>query len=168
LKEWIETGQVLSKTEIRGIEPVGPLRMVGVRMKCSMTEIGSAIGSAFHQTTQTIDRYGVPSDGEPIAVYHAMDMKGQTFDFTAGLVVPESVDSMPEDLASVSIPATPALVVEHLGSYDNLGNAWSAAYQFVRYKKLKPTKVPAFEVYRNDPDQTPSSNLRTEISVPLK
>lgn len=57
---------------------------------------------------------------------------------------------------------------EHVGSYSHLGNAWSAANQFARDKKLKQSKVGAFELYKNDPKDTTAADLRTEIFLPLK
>ena len=47
LKEWIETGQILSQTKIRGVESVGPLQMAGVRKSCAMSEIGPSMEAAF-------------------------------------------------------------------------------------------------------------------------
>ena len=46
LKEWIETGEILSETTIRGIETVGPLRMAGVRKTCPVSEIGTSMKAA--------------------------------------------------------------------------------------------------------------------------
>ena len=46
LKEWLETGQILSETKIRGVESVGPLQMAGVRHTCALKDIGAAMQSA--------------------------------------------------------------------------------------------------------------------------
>ena len=54
LKEWIETGQVLSKTTIPGVESVGPLRMAGVRKTCPISEVGPSMGAAFAEATQKL------------------------------------------------------------------------------------------------------------------
>ena len=54
LKEWIETGQILSKTRIRGVEPVGPLQMAGVRKTCSLSEIGPSMEAAFADVTRIL------------------------------------------------------------------------------------------------------------------
>ena len=83
-------------------------------------------------------------------------------------MVSDSADPLPAELASCSIPKTKALCVEHVGSYDHLGNAWSAANQFVRYKKLKQSKLAPFEIYRNDPREVAPADRRTEIHLPLK
>jgi uncharacterized protein YndB with AHSA1/START domain len=67
-----------------------------------------------------------------------------------------------------SLPASNALRVEHVGSYEHLGNAWSAAKQIARYRKLKQCKVGTFEIYRNPPPETPESELRTDVYLPLR
>jgi len=48
LKEWIETGNLLSKTNIRGIETVGPLRTAGVRTSAHMSNVGPAMSIALN------------------------------------------------------------------------------------------------------------------------
>ena len=110
----------------------------------------------------------MPTDGQPISVYHGFDMKAQVFDYTTGFVIPATAATMPSELSHWSLPATKALRVEHIGSYDNLGNAWSAANQFARYKKLKRSRAGAFEIYKNDPEETAAADLRTEVYLPLK
>jgi effector-binding domain-containing protein len=57
--------------------------------------------------------------------------------------------------------------VDHHGSYEHLGNAWSAAMQHVRHKKMKASKIGNFELYKNDPAHTPPEHLLTEVYIPL-
>jgi effector-binding domain-containing protein len=90
------------------------------------------------------------------------------FDYTSGFAIPDSANSVPAELSSWSIPTTKALSVEHIGSYEHLGNAWSAANQFARYKGLKQSRVGTFEIYKNDPKETAPADLHTEIFLPLK
>jgi effector-binding domain-containing protein len=168
LKEWIETGHILSKTEIRGVQPVGPMRMAGVRKTCTMAEIGPSMKAAFAEATEKLNENNLPTDGECLSVYHKFDMKAQTFEYTSGFALPQSVESLSADLSVWSIPQVKALNVIHTGTYEHLGNGWSAAHQFARYKKLKQSKVGTFEIYKNNPDDTAPAELRTEISLPLK
>jgi effector-binding domain-containing protein/uncharacterized protein YndB with AHSA1/START domain len=168
LKDLIETGKVLSQTKIRGVESVGPLRMAGVRRTCALREIGPAMDASFAEAKRKLSQHGLPTDGTAMSVYHTCSLKTQMFDYTSGFVIPASVSSMPAELSSWSLPATKALCVEHVGSYSHLGNAWSAANQFARYKKLKQGKVGAFELYKNAPKDAAAADLRTEIFLPLR
>ncbi len=166
LKEWIETGQVLSQTKVEGIESVGPLRVVGVRGHCRLADTGQAIEEAF----QTVaDKLGDRICGcLPMTVYHKFDLSAQTFDYTAGVALPDNGQSVPAGLDVWSIPSRRALRVSHTGSYQNLGNAWSSAHQYARYKKIKLSKEPGYEVYLNDPHQTQPAELRTDVILLVK
>ncbi|MEO8498288.1 MAG: SRPBCC family protein [Planctomycetota bacterium] len=168
LKEWIETGRILSKTEIRGVELVGPLRVAGVRKSCHLREIGPSMDAAFAEAKRKLTDKHLPTNGEMISVYHDFNLKTQIFDYTTGFVIPETAAAVSSELSSWSLAPTKALRVDHVGSYDHLGNAWSAANQFVRYKKFKQSKAGAFEIYKNDPKETSPADLRTEIYLPLK
>lgn len=168
LKEWLETGEILSKTKIRGVEEIGPIHMVGVRKICSMDDIGASMETAFNEGVELANAKQLNTCGERMAVYHCVDLKNQTFDYTAGFVVPDVVDGA-NGLSTWSIPRpSKAVAVEHTGSYENLGNPWSAAYSYVRYKKLKQSNDGTFEVYKNDPQETSPADLKTEIFLPLR
>lgn len=166
LKELIETGSVASKTEVLGTEQVGPMHVAGIRKKCSMDTINEAMDAAFGEAKERVGAAGMCCEGEMASVYHEVDMKAKTFDFTAGYLVPELKDA--EGISTWSLPACDALSVKHTGSYDHLGNAWSAAYQHVRYKKLKLSQAGTFEIYRNDPGTTPNEALLTDVYLPLR
>ena len=96
-------------------------------------------------------------------------MKRGTFDCISGFSIPETATEIPDGLSVCSIGEVRAFRVEHVGSYDNLGNGWSAAQQVARYRKHRLSRrIGAFEIYRNNPDDTPPSELRTDIYLPLK
>jgi effector-binding domain-containing protein len=168
LKEWMETGQVLSKTNIRGMQGVGPLSMLGVRRQCRVQDVGVSVEKTLAEAKQHLQASHLPIDGQMITVYHHFDVPSQTFDYTCGFVLPSPVAAAPSGLFNWSLPNVQALCVEHTGSYDHLGNAWSAANQFARYKKLKQSKAGAFELYMNDPDSTEPADLLTKIYLPVK
>ncbi len=168
LKESIETGQVLSTTSIRGIESVGPLRMAGVRKTCATVDMGPSMKAAFEESREKLCQAGLPTDGLGISVYHKFDMKAQVFDYTSGFILPDTVAEVPDTLSSWSLPASQALAIEHVGSYANLGNAWSAGHKFVHHKKLKQSKAGCYEVYRNRPEEVPPAEMKAEIFLPLR
>ncbi len=168
LKELLETGTILSETNVRGIQSVGPMRMAGVRASAHMSNVGPSMHAAVESATKLMQQNNLPTDGQMISVCHHLDMKKQILDFTSGFVIPAATGSLPSGLSEWSLPETKAFCVEHVGSYQNLGNAWSAANQHTRYKKLKQSKAGAFELYINNPENTAVEDLRTEIYLPLK
>ena len=168
LKEWIETGHVASQTKIQGVVQAGPLHMLGVRQTCRVADISSSSEAAFRQAKQLFQQQSLPNSGGMISVYHKFDVKTGTFDYTAGYLVSELMLTQAGKLAQWSLPACQAFCVEHIGSYDHLGNAWSAANQLARHKKLKPCKLGTFELYKSPSSDTPADELRTEIYLPLR
>ena len=168
LREYIETGNILSDTDIVGTEAVQSIDVYGIRDSCAMDQVGAAMEKAVSTAKQKLDEAGVSTDGEMISVYHPCDMKQGRFDFTTGFAV-NTAEPPPAGIHHCRLPAGQALHVRHTGSYDNLGNSWSAAYQFVRYKKLKAAgKQDSYEIYRNDPSDTPPAQWLTDIYLPLK
>lgn len=169
LKDWIETGKIQSKVTPRDVTSVGPLRMVGVRTSSQVEAVGASAQPAMERCQQLFEHHGLPRDGDAIAVYHRMDVKVGTFEFTIGHVVPESV-ALPagSGLQEWRLPAVRAFHVEHVGAYRHLGNGWSVANQLARHRKLKQSKVGAYEVYRHSPKDSAAAELRVDIYLPLK
>lgn len=168
LKEWIETGSVLTKTTIQGIQAIGPLHVLGTRAQCTMKTIGPSMEQSMARAIEILTQNNMCPESEAISVYHEFDMKAQSFDYTIGYLFPSEPTTVPDGLSYWSIPEVQALRVDHHGSYENLGNGWSAAMQYVRYKKLRQSKAGTFELYKNDPKDTAPADLLTEIYLPLK
>ncbi|WP_339749626.1 GyrI-like domain-containing protein [uncultured Rubinisphaera sp.] len=168
LKEWIETGEVLSKTNVMGVQKVGPLRMAGVRKVSTLDDISQSMQSAFQEAEEKFSQHNIPRDGDGISVYHSFNCKTRTFDYTAGFIIEDSSIDIPLSLKTWAIPEMNAYRVDHIGSYQHLGNAWSAAHQNARYKKLKQSKVGTYELYKNNTHEIEPKDLVTEIYLPLK
>ncbi|TWU05601.1 SRPBCC family protein [Stieleria varia] len=171
LKELIETGTVLSNTEVDKIVEMGEGvtkgdLLIGIREKCSLDEVGAKMQAILPRVQQGLAAAGVATDGDVVSVYHPVDIKCGDVDFTTGWTVPHGTVT-PSGLTSLQLSDGEAFHVRHTGSYENLGNAWSAAYQYARAKKIKLAKRAAFEVYRNDPAQTPCAELVTDIYLPV-
>ena len=168
LKEWIETGKVESQLDISGASSAPAMRIAGIREACNMTEIGPIMERAICTAGETLQAAGVELCGPAASAYHQADIKHGHIDFTAGFEIPADAE-LPAGLVEWSTPGGPAFHVRHTGGYHHVGNAWSAAYQHVRYKKIKLNKKAAtFEVYRNSPDETASADLITDIYLPLR
>jgi effector-binding domain-containing protein len=168
LKEWIETGFIKSRTNVKGVVPTGPLTMLGVSDKCRVADVGESMEAAFKKATQLFQQNNLPTGGGMISVYSCFDMKAGIFSYISGYVVPESTPCPSDELTKWSLPAGKSFCAEHIGSYHHLGNAWSAANQIARYKKLKQSRVGTFELYRTTPPDTPDAELLTEIYLPLR
>ena len=168
LKQHIETGKVLSETQVQGVQTIRPITMLGVRSKASLKEIGASMENAISDTVAKLRQNGVAADGLKMAAYHDMDMSARVLDYTAGVIV-EDESATAEGLSRCHFPSSKALSVRHIGCYTNLGNAWSTGIQHTRYRKLKQNrKVATYEIYRNNPGDTDPADLITDLYFPLK
>lgn len=169
LKELIETGQVQSDVDIQGVKPTPAHSVVGVRSSCTFDQIGESMATAFHQVDEEFARQNLSRTGEAVSIYHVWDLKNKRCEYTAGYITPPTTTAANSPLSQVAIPAANSLTIRHTGRYENLGNAWSGAFQFARYKKLKLSKqVHPYEIYRNCPDETPTAELISDVIFPLK
>jgi len=167
IRDLAQSGSVPSKTSIQGTTTIEPYSIVGVSGSCSFDNISESLSKAFAQVDQELEKQKIPSDGDYATTYTKFDPIKRTFEFIAGRTTSGDHD-VKQPLTVWSTPSTKALCIEHLGSYDHLGNAWSAGNQVARYKKLKPSKISPFEVYKNSPNEAQEEALKTMIFLPMR
>lgn len=168
IKEYVETGKVNSQTKVLGKQQIGPLHIAGLRRTCALKEIGPSMQAAIGELGPIWKKQNLPNGGDLLSVYHQFNLKTQTCDYTIGWLLPSEDITTEAPLTSWSCPLTTALSVEHLGDYHHLGNGWSAANQYLRYQKLKQSRISPFEIYTNNPHETPPEQWCTKIFLPLK
>jgi len=159
LKEYVETGEVTSNTEIIGVVDMPAVHYAGISGDSKLNNISQSMQRVFEKLmTQTEGKITEEYVG---TIYNSMNIKSQHCEYTAFAPVNETD-------ASGSITACRALKVIHTGSYQHLGNAWSTANNYQRHKKMKTNKqVPPFEFYMNDPSTVAAKDLITEIYLPV-
>lgn len=159
LKEYVETGAVTSTIEVLGIVDVQAINYVGESADCPLNDMQRSMEQTFAKLSQKTG--GNPVEDYCGSIYHSMNVKTQHCGYTCFAPVDEA-------RATGSIAACKALKVVHTGSYQHLGNAWSTANSYQRHKKMKKNKhIHPFEIYRNDPETTPASDLVTDIFLPV-
>ena len=85
----------------------------------------------------------------------------------AGVLLPDDM-ACPEGLEERRLSPGRHAVLEMTGPYDGLGQAWGWLYgPWMAGNGARPAAAPAFEIYLNDPADTPSEALRTELHAPL-
>ena len=167
LKEYVETGGIQSKVEIEGVVDLPESYYLGVEARCTLAEMGDSMKETLPAAYKSACDKQVEMKGAPGALYHDFDFKKKACHYTA-IVQTESPAEI-DGLKSGAIGGCKAIKVKHTGSYDHLGNAWTAAMSYQRYKKLKPLKTQCgFELYANDPGETPVEELLTEVFVPIR
>ncbi|MCA9265220.1 MAG: GyrI-like domain-containing protein, partial [Planctomycetales bacterium] len=167
LKEYTETGGVRSKIEIVGVVDGPEFDYVGVGDRCTCDEISASMQRTLPAAMDQAKANQLKVTGPPGAIYHESNLRQQYFRYTA--FVPVAKASNAGGMQTGHCGPCRAIKVIHTGSYSHLGNAWSAAMSYQRYKKLKLSKSTApFELYVNDPCETPEEQIVTEIYVPVR
>jgi len=167
LKEFIESGSVLSQTHVIGLEQSVARDVFGIADSCPTDNAGPTMNQAFGKAKAGFEAAGLPIEGLMLSVYHPCDLKKRMFHFTSGYSVKPDTP-LPEGLVHCRLPPARVLHIRHKGRYENLGNAWSGAHQYARYKKLKLAWQDSWEVYANSPEDTAEADLVTDIYLPLK
>jgi AraC family transcriptional regulator len=85
----------------------------------------------------------------------------------AALAFPQGFD-VPAGLIERRLAAGKYASAVHVGAYDQLGQAWATLKKEVAARGLRATGAVSYELYLNDPMSVPSSELRTELFMPVE
>jgi hypothetical protein len=169
LKDYAETGSVPSKLEFPGITSFDGCRYVGVKTKCAIGDIGSAMEKDFAKLKAWIEESGTRPAGKPFSIYQRWDVATDTGAYTLGFPVAEAPANLPAGLIFDEAPACEAYAVRHTGAYRHMGNAWSGGHMHARAKVFAQNKrIHPFEIYESDPQEVAEEELVTVVHFPVK
>jgi effector-binding domain-containing protein len=125
-------------------------------------EIGDAMASGFAAVFGFVQKKGITPLSMPMAVY--MDMpSGGTMPFRAGVFVRADDAGRAEgEVKSGVMPAGEAYTTTHVGPYANLNQTHKALWDHMDGEGAAKG-MPVWEIYVDDPGNTPETNLRTQI-----
>ncbi len=167
LKEYIETGKVLSKTAIKGVVKQEEFYYIGKRKSCRISDIGPEMAKDFAELNELVENSTLPQPKGAISIYHSFEMLKGTCEYTSGFTY-DSRQTASNGVVDGQISARKSLRVDHLGPYRHLGNAWTTAMGYVRAKHKADKSQPMYEIYANNPNEVPEEEVLTEIHVPIK
>jgi len=168
LKDFVETGNVLSRVKVEGVVDVPATLYAGKTQTNTMDELSDTMGEVMPDVFNKATSAGAEVTGWPFNIYNDMDMVNQKCNYTIAVPIKEKV-AIDGGVFVQERPACRAMKIVHTGAYRHLGNAWSTAMSDMRYDKLKVNKkIPPFEIYASDPGDTPENELVTEIYMPVK
>ncbi len=170
LKEYAETGTVISKSVYQGEKDFSGFRVVGKKTTCPISALGKDIPADFNKMDQRLKNGELTPPDAMVTLSHQHDIPKGISTFTAGYVYgPGKEFKVPSDMEVTQLPAHKALVVDHYGPYRNIGNPWSMVMSYQRGKKKKVAKkIPMYEVYKTMPDGRPEKDIYTQIVMPIK
>ncbi len=123
--------------------------------------IGDAMTSGFGEVFGFAQGKGIAPLAMPMSVY--MEMPGDKLRFRAGVLVSADDAGKAEGaVKSAVMPAGDVLTATHVGPYASLNQSHKALWDYAESHGL-PKAMPVWEIYVDDPTQTPEAELRTEI-----
>ena len=137
---------------VAAVHHVGPYDQISK----AFAKLGAIVGPAglFHRDNAAM-----------IALFHNDPKTAVASDLQsdAGLLVDDSVQ-LPAGVTEIRVAAGNYAVLVHVGAYTGLPAAWAA---LMASGKLRPGGV-TFELYRNDPGDTPTEQLITELYLAVE
>jgi effector-binding domain-containing protein len=152
---------MLHKCELKE-QPTQPV--LAIRTRAAVKDLPQVLGKAYGTVAQYLGELGECSAGPPFVAYYNEDM--QDLDIEIGFPVARELPAR-GDIQPGEIPGGRAATCLHIGPYSSVAPAYEALSRYMEENGLQPTGV-AYEVYLNDPDETPPEELQTRILFPLK
>jgi len=84
----------------------------------------------------------------------------------AAVAVAEGL-ALPTGLAEQRVPGGRYARTRHVGPYEQLGNAWASFKRVIDAGGHRRRDGASYELYLNDPMQTPKESLQTELYIPV-
>ncbi|TRX66472.1 GyrI-like domain-containing protein [Carboxylicivirga sp. M1479] len=168
IKDQIEKGKIDSEITINGVDELESFNYVAINKTCLMADVGSSMKEAFGQINTLCESESIEHDWA-FSIYHQFDFTKPDCNYSSGVPLKHEVECGDEFKRGI-YPGIKAVKVSFKGDYEHLGNAWAAAYSYLRYKKLKANKkIDPIELYLNDPTkETDPANWLTAIYIPIK
>lgn len=167
LKDLAEKGEVPSRLEFPGIEPVSAIPYVGIRGSCPTAEIAPHMERGFGRLGDWLSANSLVPSGPMFSIYHKWDMVHGRAEYTCAVPLDAAPAPLPDGFHGETVPGGKAYVILHTGAYRHLGNGWAAGMMRARAREFRcPRGEAPMEIYRNDPGDTPENGLVTEIRMP--
>ncbi len=145
------------------IKDQAPQPVMSIRTRTTVQEMPAFLGRAYGAVAQYLGEMGEAPAGPPFAAYYNMDMPN--LDMEAGFPSSKPLPAKGEIRAS-EIPGGRLATCVYTGPYDRMKDAYEALMQWIKESGCQGTGV-TFELYLNDPAQTPPQELKTLIIFPL-
>ena len=145
------------------LKELAPSPALLIRASTTMGELGSLFESGYHDILQHLASQGKPPSGPPFARYFGMS--AGTFEVEFGFPVEGGVESGGRAVAG-STPSGKAASCLYIGPYGEIEAAYDALMKWVDDNGLVLSGE-AYEIYLDNPAETPPDQLRTRVSLML-
>jgi effector-binding domain-containing protein len=137
---------------------------LSIRTRTPVQDLAQILGKAYGAIAQYLGELGEQPAGPPFAAYYNMDM--QDLDVEAGFPVSRRLSGK-GDIKASEIPGGKVATCLYTGPYSEIEPAYTALSQWITDNGYEATGV-VYEMYLNDPTQTPPQELKTQIVFTLR
>lgn len=135
-----------------------------MRRRTPVQHLGQVCGQVYGAIGQYLEGLKEKPAGPPFVTYHNMDMK--SLDCEIGLPVSKKLAGKGDIQAGV-MPAGIVATCLYTGPYDQISPAYEELNKWIAEHHYQVIGA-AYEMYLNDPTETPQSKLQTMIMFPVK
>ena len=137
---------------------------LSIRARTPVQELPQVLERAYGAIAQYLGELGEQPAGPPYAAYYNMDM--QNLDVEIGFPVSYKLSGK-GDIQPSEIPRGKAAACLYTGPYSEIEPVYHALSKWINDNGYEVSGV-AYEMYLNDPRDTPPEELKTQILFPLK
>ena len=138
--------------------------VLSIRTRTRVENLPVVLGQAYGAIAQYLGESGQQPAGPPFAGYFNMDM--QDLDIEAGFPIASNLPGR-GDIKVSEIPACKAVSCLYIGPYSDIEPAYNDISRWIADNGYEASGV-VYEMYLNDPDQTPPQELKTQILFLIK
>jgi effector-binding domain-containing protein len=142
--------------------PVQPALII--RKRAPVFRLQKVLGEAFEALEKRLAELGEQAAGAPFVAYHNMNMF--SLDMEIGFPVKKKLPGNGAVEAG-EFPGGKAASCLFVGPYGKIQPVYKALQSWIKSNRYTATGV-AYEVYLNDPGNTPPAELQTQVVFPLK
>lgn len=135
-----------------------------IHRKTPVQKLAQVMGEVYGKIGQYLYDLKEKPAGPPFIAYHNMDMSN--LDCDIGFQVSKNLAAKGE-IKSGMMPAGTVATCVYTGPYDQISPAYEELNRWIVEHHFQITGI-AYEMYLNDPTETPQSKLQTRIVFPVK
>ncbi len=139
-------------------------KTLSIRTRTAVQDLSQVFGKGYGAIAQYLGELGEQPIGPPFAAYYNMDM--EDLDVELGFPVGRDLPGRAEIKAG-EIPGGQVATCLSTGPYSEIESGYTALTRWMEEKGYEATGV-SYELYLNDPNETPPAELQTQIIFPVK
>jgi effector-binding domain-containing protein len=139
-------------------------KTLSIRTRAAVQDLPQVFGAGYGKIAQYLGELGEQPSGPPFAAYYNMDM--DNLDVELGFPVARQLPGQDEIKAGEILGGRVATCL-YTGPYSEIEPAYTTLMKWIADNSYEATGV-SYELYLNDPAETPPAELQTQIIFPLK